>query len=246
LTPLLKLLKNEGSSVQVKKLVVDILWNLTSAPGGKDVLRGRGCIETMLALVFSESNNGIRSSVIGALCVMAHRNIANQKTIRKAVNIENLLNLLMDEDIDVRFLTAALLSKQALNTEMKECQLKLANNDIVTCAKPSDALAMLASSITLTDIIGKDISWLTPLVMLLSDRDINIELRRKVTSVLMKLADEKDYGDIIRELGGVTVLVKMLSHADTEIHSNVSTALASLMQNEVNRQLVEESRGFRI
>jgi hypothetical protein len=237
----------ENGNAEIKTQVINCFWNLASAPGGKDILRGRGCIEAIVDLLSTDEAHGeMLMNMLGTLCLMAHRNIPNQETIRKLVKIEDLLNFLVNEDIDVRFLTAALLSKHAAVSaiEMQECQLKLANNDVVTCARPCDALAVFASSLTETDIISKDIVWLTPVVMLLSDEDINIELRRKVTSVLMKLTEENNNADIIRELGGVTVMIKMLSNTDIEVHSNASKALASLMRNEINRQIVVESGVF--
>jgi hypothetical protein len=238
LTPLFRLLDSE--EIEVKKQVVDIFWNLTAAPGAKDILRDRGCIARLASLLSSDNNGEMRLNILGALCAMAHMNVANQRAIRKAVKRKDLLSFLMDEDIEVRLFTAGLLSKQALNIEMKECQLKLALNNVVTSVKPTDALVMLTPSMETIEFKNKDISWLTPLVMLLSDEVINVELGRKITNAFIKLAEDVNYGDIIRELGGVTAMIKMLSNTDAEVHSNASTALASLMRNEINRQIIKE------
>jgi ABC-type phosphate/phosphonate transport system substrate-binding protein len=116
------------------------------------------------------------------------------------------------------------------------CVVKLANNDIVSCSNPCDALLTLANSIIPQDVIVKqDISWLVPFIMLVFEGDLALDLRKNISYLLMNFAADKELGDIIREFGGITALMKLSSDSDEEVLDNVLKALAYLMCNETNR-----------
>jgi hypothetical protein len=73
LDPVLRLLDDED--VERRECGVNLLWNLSSAPGAKDLFRARGCIEKVSALLStSDDGNGdmLRLNVVGALCCMTH------------------------------------------------------------------------------------------------------------------------------------------------------------------------------
>jgi hypothetical protein len=142
---------------------------------------------------------------------------------KAAGGVEALIKLLVDGSVDVRIQAAAALSKRGLNVSVEEgfeCQLRIgeetgANEQVITCTNPSDALSTLISSIPDEALAAKHISWLVPCVMLLSDA--NVTARRKASIAMAHFCKESWYHEAIRDVNGVVALDKLLSDSDAEI-----------------------------
>jgi hypothetical protein len=246
ITPLMTLLKDK--EVGICKHAACYLWNISFYPTSlRTEVEVRSVVLLLMSLLSSKDAK-TRRNTSGALCNLALHNVKNSNVIREVGGVEGLIKLLIDDHLNVRIQAASALSKQGLNVSEKEgftYQLKIESTnevkyEVITCSDPSNALSALFASVSDETLAAPlHICWLVPCVILLSDTDVNV--RRKSAMAMLHFCEVSDNHDIMRDVGGVDMLINLASDSNADIAMYASNALKYLVIDNLNLPVVNDS-----